>query len=122
VRKILLVEDESSLREAYTMILSTQPYQLDTAVNGQQALDRCRQTIYDLILLDLMMPVLDGVGFLEKFSAANNFSATKIILLSNLSSGKSLTKAMAFGVRRSVLKAEVSPKQLLSIVRYELET
>jgi CheY-like chemotaxis protein len=122
VRKILLVEDENALRDAYTLILSSQPYDLHIAANGQEALEKCMKHVYDLVLLDLMMPVLSGVGFLEKFSAAQHFERTKIILLSNLSSGKDLTKAMAYGVRRNVLKADISPKQLLSIIRYELDT
>lgn len=121
MRRLLLVEDETALREAYIMILSSEPYILDTAVNGQEALKYCQKNEYDLILLDLMMPVLSGVGFLEKFSAYSNFSGTKVILLSNLSSGADLVRAMKYGVRRNILKAEVSPKQLLSIVRYELE-
>ncbi len=121
MRKILLVEDESALREAYTLILSSQPYELHVAANGQEALERCMRTTYDLVLLDLMMPVLNGVGFLEKFSSARNFQSTKIIVLSNLSSGKDLTKALSYGVRKTILKAEVSPNQLLSTVRYELD-
>jgi len=121
VRKILLVEDENALREAYTLILSSQPYELHVAANGQEALEKCMDHSFDLVLLDLMMPVLSGVGFLEKFSVAKYFQNTKIVLLSNLSSGKDLAKAMSFGIRRNVLKADISPKQLLSIVRYELD-
>jgi DNA-binding response OmpR family regulator len=121
VRKILLVEDENALREAYTLILTSQPYELHVVTNGQEALEKCLRYTYDLILLDLMMPVLNGVGFLEEFSRAKNFQSTKIIVLSNLSSGKDLTKALSFGVRKAILKAEISPSQLLSAVRYELD-
>lgn len=122
MRKILLVEDENTLREVYTLILSTEPYELHTAVNGQDALSKCETVTYDLILLDLMMPVLDGVGFLEQFSAVHTDArSTKIIILSNLSSGHQLSRALASGAHRSVLKAEISPRQLLATVRYELE-
>jgi CheY-like chemotaxis protein len=121
MRRILLVEDEPPLRDVYRMILSTQPYDFDVAVNGQDALDKCAQKEYDLILLDLMMPVLDGVGFLERF-VTDHRPPVKVIILSNLSSGHDLSKAMALGAYRSVLKADLSPKQLLSIVRYELES
>lgn len=121
MRKILLVEDDNVLRDVYTTILSTEPYDLHVVTNGQEALEKCTGTPFDLILLDLMMPVLDGVGFLEKFSVSDMFDKTKIILLSNLSSGKELHKALSYGINKSVLKANISPKQLLATVRYELE-
>lgn len=121
MRKILLVEDEVALRDAYSLIISTQPYELSVAKNGQEALDLCAKDTYDLILLDLMMPVLDGVGFLEKFMTDYADARTKIVVLSNLSSGKELQKAISLGAHRTMLKADLSPKQLLSTVRYELE-
>lgn len=116
MRKILIVEDEDLLRESYHMIISTEPYDVDIAKNGQEALDKCAVKRYDLILLDLMMPVLDGVGFLERF----NEPETKIIILSNLSSGELLKKALKIGAESSILKASLSPRELISKVRYEI--
>jgi len=122
MRKLLLVEDEPSLREVYELILSTQPYEFDVAVNGKDAIEKCQNKAYDLILLDLMMPVLDGVGFLEQFADSNGHLPSKVIVLSNLSAGHDLTKAISLGAHRSILKAELSPRQLLATVRYELES
>lgn len=119
MRKILLVEDDEMLRETYAAILGTEPYLLDTATNGKEALDKCATTTYDLILLDLMMPVMDGVEFLEKFSPVP--SKTKIVILSNVSPGDLLDRATKLGAHRSVLKADMSPRQLLALVRYEAE-
>jgi CheY-like chemotaxis protein len=119
MRKILLVEDDEILRETYATILSSEPYLLETATNGKEALSMCKDTTYDLILLDLMMPVMNGVEFLKQFWP---FPAiTKIIVLSNVSPGDLLDKAMKIGAHRSVLKADLSPKQLLAMVRYEVD-
>lgn len=120
MRKILLVEDDDLLRETFTLIITTQPYQLDSAPDGQVALDLCKKTDYDLILLDLMMPVLDGAGFLRKFTP-NRPAKTKILILSNISSGKDLDEAVSLGAERSVLKASLTPKEILSMIRYELD-
>jgi DNA-binding response OmpR family regulator len=120
MRKILIVEDEEILRESYKLILSTEPYEVHAASDGDQALKLCHDITFDLILLDLMMPRVDGVSFLEKYKHFDNPSA-KIIILSNLSSGDSLAKALALGAHKNVVKAELSPRQLISLVRYELQ-
>jgi len=120
MRKILLVEDEPSLREVYKVILSREPYELHIATDGQEALEKCKHYTYDLILLDLMMPVLDGLGFLEKYFKRSKRPA-KIIVLSNLSAGEELTKALNMGAYKNILKSDLSPRQLLATVRYELE-
>jgi len=116
MRKILIVEDEDVLRESYKIVISTEPYEVDVAKNGQDALEKCAEKTYDLILLDLMMPVLDGLGFLERFKNTK----TKVIVLSNLSSGEILEKALKLGAETNIVKATVSPKELLTKVRYEV--
>jgi DNA-binding response OmpR family regulator len=118
MRNILIVEDEDVLRESYELIISTEPYNVDIAKNGQEALDLCQKKKYDLILLDLMMPTLDGVGFLEKFENPGS----KVIILSNLSAGPELEQALKLGASMNVLKATLSPRELLAKVRYEMST
>ena len=120
MRKILIVEDEDILRETYEIILSTQPYLIDTAENGKVALEKCSATTYDLILLDIMMPVMNGVEFLKNF-VPDAHRKTRIVMLSNLSSGEELDMTMKLGISRSALKSDLSPRQLLSLVRYEIE-
>lgn len=121
MRKILIVEDEEPLRETYKMVLSTEPYSIYVAADGQQALDFCKEIDFDLILLDLMMPRVDGVAFLERYRQMNRM-ASKVIILSNLSSGDKLTHALALGAYKNIVKANLSPRQLVSMVRYELQT
>lgn len=121
MRKILVVEDEPELRDTYELILSTEPYEVNVASNGKQALELCKDKSYQLILLDLMMPIMDGVQFLENFKVEEH-PHTKIIIISNLSMGEMLNKAMELGAQRSVVKADLTPKELLSLVRYEVTT
>lgn len=120
MRKILLVEDEPIIRDSYLLMLSTQPYEVDFATNGQEALNKCAQKTYDLILLDLMMPIMTGIEFLQRFHPEKHHK-TKVIIMSNLSSGIELGKALQLGAYASVLKAELSPRQFLTMVRYEIE-
>jgi two-component system response regulator RegX3 len=120
MRRILLVEDEEILRDTYTTIISTQPYILDCAANGKEALENYQQHSYDLILLDVMMPVMDGVAFLEKIQDLD-IERPKILLLTNLSSGSDIEKALKLGADKAILKANLSPRELLATIRYEVE-
>ncbi|HEX7484038.1 MAG TPA: response regulator [Candidatus Saccharimonadales bacterium] len=118
---ILLVEDDGAIREAFTMILSLSgKYNVSTAENGQIALDLCSERFYDLILLDIMMPILDGVGFLKEYTAQYHDDLAKVIIMSNLSSGSELSIIQDYGVERAILKSSMTPMKLLSIVEETL--
>ncbi|HET8884462.1 MAG TPA: response regulator [Candidatus Saccharimonadales bacterium] len=122
MHKLLLVEDDAIIREAFSLIFTLNNYEVTTAENGQIAIDLCKDNTYDLILLDVMMPVLDGVGFLKEYTANYHDAATKIIIMSNLSSGSELSIIQDFGVERAVLKSSLSPKELVSVVTQVLKT
>jgi DNA-binding response OmpR family regulator len=117
VYKILLVEDDVMIREAFSIVLQLSgQYDVTTAENGQVAITLCTENTYDLILLDIMMPVLDGPGFLKEYATRWPDVATKVVIMSNLSSGSELSIARDYGVDRSVLKSSLTPGQLLAVV------
>ncbi len=119
---VLLVEDEKVLRDAYTILLQSQKgLEVTIASNGREAAEYCQNAIYDLILLDLMMPVLDGVGFLEEADLRRRAPKTRIVVLSNLSSGEDLTEALRLGAHRSAVKSDLAPNDILRIVDEELD-
>lgn len=120
MRKILIAEDEEVLRESYELILSTEPYQLATAKDGEEAFRLVKETLFDLVLLDIMMPKVDGLMFLERCKT-HDVTLPKVIMLSNLSSGEELERALYLGAHRTAVKADLSPKQLIALVRYELQ-
>ena len=114
---ILLVEDDAAIREAFAMILSLNgKYMVTTAENGQIALDLCNEHTYDLILLDIMMPILDGIGFLKEYSVRYKDDIAKVIIMSNLSSGSELSLVQDYGVERALLKSSLTPMKLISVV------
>ncbi|OBR62190.1 DNA-binding response regulator [Paenibacillus oryzae] len=77
--RILIVEDELHLAEALTQILKKQNYSVDAVHDGSAGLDYAMSGIYDLILLDIMMPELDGISVLKKLRSEGN--ATPVIML-----------------------------------------
>ena len=77
--KILVVEDEIDLNSVITRHLKKSGYSVDSAFNGEEAMDFTAVAHYDLIVLDLMMPVMDGLTFLQRLRTAK--LATPVLIL-----------------------------------------
>lgn len=115
-KKILIVEDEAILNEAYQMILLEAGYDIFSAFDGKEALELVSELAPDVILLDLRMPVLDGIGFLKEFKPSEH-PATKVIVFSNYDMQAEIDEAYQLGAHKYILKAWASPKELLKIVK-----
>lgn len=121
--KILLVEDEKILRDAYTILLrSHEAYEVTVVTNGREALDACKAQYFDVILLDLMMPVLDGVGFLENAQLEKTSPDTKVIVLSNLSSGDDIVRVLTLGAHHHAVKSDLAPNEVIALVEMVLQS
>ncbi|HZE86723.1 MAG TPA: response regulator, partial [Methylomirabilota bacterium] len=67
-KKILLVDDDQYIREVYLEVLQDAGYDVDTGINGEEGFAKMHQGGYDLILLDIMMPKVDGIGVLDNLA------------------------------------------------------
>lgn len=113
---ILVVEDEPMLQEAYKHVLTFKGYTVFTADNGLEGLERLEAERPDIILLDVLMPRLDGIGFLQRADIPNRYPGTKVIACSNLSDQITAGKLAKLGTDRQVLKSDLSPTQLVALV------
>ena len=112
---ILVVEDESNLNEAYQVILANSGFDILTAFDGKEALDILTDNSVDLILLDLRMPVMDGIEFLKEYNPEKSLRA-KIIVFSNYDMQKEIEEAYSLGADKYILKSWASPKELIKVV------
>ncbi len=112
-KKILVVEDDQALNDAFSLILENQ-YDVDTAFDGQEALALVDKKAYDLILLDLLMPVMDGKTFLKAFE---NPKQIPVIVFSNLDAKSDIEDVTELGATRYMLKSWASPKELVKLVQ-----
>lgn len=119
-KSILIVEDEPELADAYFSLLHQVGYNVAVAHNGKEALEKAESHKPELILLDLRMPVMDGVEFLEKYELKTKHSDVKVIVFSNYDMQDEIDDAYRLGADRYVLKAWASPKELLQIVKNTL--
>lgn len=120
--KILIVEDEVSLSEAYHTLLKQAKYDVLVAHDGKDALEKVQTFSPDLILLDLRMPILDGVGFLKEYDLARKHPNVKVIVFSNYDMQDEIDEAYRLGADRYILKAWASPREILNLVHDALTT
>ncbi len=115
--KVLIVEDNDTLNEAYKLILEKDGHEVATAFNGEEGLEKLKEVSPDLILLDILMPKMDGLEFLRHFKSDKYPKAT-IIILSNLNEDEQVEEARKLGAHRYILKASTSPRELAARVNH----
>lgn len=119
-KKILVVEDEPELAEIYQALLEQEDYDVMVAHNGRDALTTAQNDTPHLILLDLRMPVMNGVEFLEEYRLKETHPDVKVVVFSNYDMQDEIDDAYRLGADRYVLKAWASPRELLQIVKDSL--
>lgn len=112
---ILIVEDEKLLQDSLSMILRSQGYNVRIASDGLEAIDSLKTNVPDLILLDYFMPRLSGKEFLENIDV-DDYPNTKIVVTSNISDQPIVDEMLRLGAVKYVLKASLSPTELLRLV------
>lgn len=115
--KVLIIEDNETLNEAYKLILERDGHDVDTAFNGEEGLEKVKKKTPDLILLDMLMPKMDGLEFLRHFKP-ETMPQTTIIILSNLNEDEQVEEARKLGAHRYILKANTSPRELAARVNH----
>lgn len=114
--RILIIEDDIPLQEAYSFILKTDGHKVTSAYNGKEGLDLTEKHVYDIILLDLHMPIMNGWEFLKKFHAADA-KHTKVIVFSNMVEPDLQKQATELGAFRSILKSSMTPTSMLALIK-----
>ncbi len=124
--KLLVVDDDPDILDAITTILGTQPYAIDTARDGVECVDKVRQDIPDLIILDLLMPKKDGFAVVRELRENPRYAKVPILILTSVREDASrrryeLETGLAMDVQDYVEKP-ISPTDLLDRVKELLES
>lgn len=117
-KKILVVEDEKALSKALQLKMSGEGFDVHLASNGKEALDLSKSEKFDLITLDLVMPIMDGFSFLEEFRKTNK--ETPVIILSNLSQVDDEKKAMELGANGFFVKSNMPISEVVKNIKSKL--
>ncbi|MBI2330497.1 response regulator [Candidatus Daviesbacteria bacterium] len=117
-KRILIVEDDQFLREFYQELLQAEGYFVDTAADGEIGLSKIQQEVYNLILLDIMLPKKDGVQVLRDLKSASPKSANvTIVVLTNLGHDSVIKECFDLGADGYLIKSALNPDQILTEVK-----
>lgn len=113
---ILVVEDDRDLNNAYNVILSNEGHIVATAFDGKQALNKAKDFDADLILLDLLMPVMGGLEFLQHYDLRGQHNGVKVLIFTNMENSPEVAEAYKLGAHRCIIKSWTAPHNLARVV------
>lgn len=120
IYQILLVEDDKDILDFNSKFLEQNKFRVLKAVNGKEALELLEKTLPDLVISDLMMPELDGIGLLKAIKNNTHYNHIPVIILSAKAAPESRMEALKLGAQGYLAKPFL-PDELLSIVSNQLE-
>jgi CheY-like chemotaxis protein len=115
--KILITEDDPLMSRMYQKIFTFEGYQVQMAENGEEGLEQARSFKPTLILLDVMMPKMNGLEVLEKLKADPETKAIPVVMLTNLAGQQDAETALSKGAVKYIVKSEYEPKQVADMVK-----
>ena len=111
--KILLVEDDPILQKLYSDLLASAQILFETASDGETAYQKISQGSWKLVLLDVMLPKMNGLDIVKKL---NQQSSPKIVFLTNLEQGKEVDEIKNLGYQ-FIIKSDLAPDQFIAKVK-----
>jgi CheY-like chemotaxis protein len=115
-KKILIVEDDNFVAEVYLAKLSEMGYETALAQNGEEGLAELKKGKVDLILLDILMPIMNGIEMLEEVKKNEEWKNIPVILLTNIGEKESIQKVREMGVKNYLIKSHFTPAEVIEKV------
>ena len=112
--KVLVIEDDSFLVNAYRIKFGNIGYETKIALDGIEALKILEQWTPDVLILDIVMPNMDGYEFLEKLRANPKYKTIPVLISSNLGQPEDMEKANKLGASNYVVKGNLSLEELVN--------
>lgn len=116
---IMIVDDEEGIRKSLSSYLKLEDYNVDTAENGKEALEKLRKTKYNIVLMDINMPVMDGLEALKEIKRID-FSI-QVIMMTAYSTFDKTIKSLEFGATDYVMKPFKDLSEILHLINLSEE-
>lgn len=119
--KILVVEDDQFLREMYVETLTSEGYTIDTAVDGEEGLTKVKLDGYDLVLLDIILPKINGLEIMRQIRAMPVQHPNRmVIFLTNLDKDEEIKEALRLG-DGYLIKSQLTPGDMVREVNMYMQ-
>lgn len=115
--KILLVEDDPLIYRMYQKLFTLEGYETETANNGQEGLDKLKEFTPDIIMLDIMMPTMDGVTMLNHLKENPETADIPVVILTNVADQRIANQTFEKGAVLSIVKSETEPEQVITWIK-----
>ncbi len=120
--KILFIEDDPLILKIYSTRLAADGHEVITAGDGEAGLESAKQHLPDLIVLDIMMPKMDGFTVLAELKKIPELREKPVLVYSNLGREDEMRKAKEMGATESIIKANISPTEMVEKIKGYLGT
>jgi len=117
MKKILIVEDDPFLGEMYAAKFTQEGFQTEVAMDGKIGLTKIKVFNPDLILLDIVLPKLDGFELLKKIKKKSEFKGIPVVLLTNLGQKNEVEKGLRLGADEYIIKAHFTPTAVVAKIK-----
>jgi len=118
---ILIVEDDKFLRELISKKLIGQGFKIDEAIDGEEALKKLQELKPNLVLLDLILPGLDGFDVLQRMKDNPSTASIPVLILSNLGQKDEIEKGLKLGAVDFLVKAHFTPEEIVQKIKQVFE-
>ena len=115
--KVLLIEDEELLFKMYRTKLELENFEVEIATDGEEGLAKARKFKPDLILLDIVMPRLNGIEVLKKIKADSIIKWIPVVMLTNTASGAAIQECLQAGALGYIIKSNGTPSMHLQEIK-----
>ncbi|MFC1647274.1 PleD family two-component system response regulator [Patescibacteria group bacterium] len=119
--KILFIEDDPLINKIYSTRLKADGHEVFSAENGEDGLAKANDIVPDVIVLDVMMPRVDGFAVLEKLRQDPRFKEKPVLMYSNLNNEEEINRAKQMGVTEFLVKADLSPTQMVAKIKQYID-
>ena len=120
-KKILVIEDEASLQETIGEYLTDEKFEVLSALDGAKGLELAKTEMPDLVILDIILPKMDGYTVLDEIKKDPKTKAIPVILLTNLESAEDVQKAFEKGATTYLVKSNYKLEEIVAKIKETLE-
>ena len=118
---LLLIEDDPLMLRMYKKLFELEGYEILLASGGQEGVVKAIENKPALILLDIMMPKMDGFEVLETLKGNDNTKDIPVVVLTNLAGQQDAERALTMGAKKYIIKSEQDPKEVAKMVKMTLD-